>query len=66
MVWIDKPHDCDERICFPNNDCHGKMKKTIFHLSQQWLLRRKMFNQKHGSHGTYNINFIERITIIVK
>ena len=30
VVWIDKLHGCDERICFANNGFHGKRKKSDF------------------------------------
>ena len=26
IVWVDKLHDFDEEICFPNNGYHGNMK----------------------------------------
>ena len=31
IVWIDKLHDFDERICFSNNDCHrtGKIQFSV-------------------------------------
>ena len=29
IVWIDKLHDSDERICFSNNDCHRTGKKKF-------------------------------------
>ena len=30
VVCIDKHHDCDERICFPNNGSHENRKNTPF------------------------------------
>ena len=46
LVWIDKLHYLDWRICFPNNGCLGNRKKTIFQLSWHWLLRRKKASSK--------------------
>ena len=46
IVWIDKSHDCDEIICFPNNGCHGNRKKDTFSVIIATVTKRKMFHQK--------------------
>ena len=50
-VGINKLQDCDESVYFPNHDYHENRKNTLYHLSEQWLITRKMLHQKHE----YNI-----------
>ena len=50
-VLIDKLHNFEEGICFPNNDCHGK--RIIFFYSSHHTngcYKQKMFHQKLESH----------------
>ena len=35
IVWVDKPCDFDEVICFPNSGYYEHRKKSIFQLSSQ-------------------------------
>ena len=51
LTWIDKLHDCNERMCFPYNVCYVNWKNSCFQSSWQLLLIGKMLYQKRESHA---------------
>ena len=49
LVLIDKLHNFAERICLPNNGCHGK-RKQFFTYHSNVCYEEKMFHQKLESY----------------
>ena len=50
IVLIDKLHNFEEGICFPDSGCHGKRKKQFFTYHSNRCYEQRMLHQKLESY----------------